>query len=551
MTTDPYLAAADCVAKFCQGKGGLRTLCYNCRANPRIVFPLATKALENWAAVGPVIRRLGITVEREGEPAGGPEGDGEGGGGGEREADTSGGSVDKPTDTPMALLAILLAEVRTGHPLPDKRRRLERKTRAAVRAVKAQLEAVVAMLNAPGEAREGEASAASQAVSHAASQAAGSPPGDFQRQGHFSAKYLRVNRAAGVWADAVLRELRDKHGIPAEADPLLLDFLSVPHAFSSASSIFGLSTFTSGDAIWQTRASGLTVLAVLERIRQVEPEAASRLQLGPRPPGCAEGEAPGRIPPAQVPLLPHTVLDVCAAPGSKTLHAAAYFRSVTANDRAPRRARVLEKRVQEHHLEGRVSVSMRDAFEILGELDGSSCPDKAPAKAKHRYTEPHRHRGSSAAAPPLFDVIIVDPTCSGSGLYFNQDHAMADAVGVARESAGPEAFSRFQTEILWSALLHNAETPASGPRVARKYVVYSTCSVNREEDEDVVEKVTERLRAHYEAHPVPEGQRWRLARALPSWPVRGLGKFGACVRSDATMDTDGFFVALFERQASR
>ena len=48
------------------------------------------------------------------------------------------------------------------------------------------------------------------------------------------------------------------------------------------------------------------------------------------------------------------------------------------------------------------------------------------------------------------------------------------------------------------------------------------------------------------------GGAWRLVRALPSWPTRGLAEAPGgelCVRASAADATHGFFVARFERGA--
>ena len=78
------------------------------------------------------------------------------------------------------------------------------------------------------------------------------------------------------------------------------------------------------------------------------------------------------------------------------------------------------------------------------------------------------------------------------------------------------------------------------PRV--RVVVYSTCSVHREENEDVVGKLLEAT-----------GGAWTLVRCLPAWPTRGLhdtphGEL--CVRAGAEDGTHGFFVARFEKAAA-
>ncbi|KDD72663.1 hypothetical protein H632_c3055p0, partial [Helicosporidium sp. ATCC 50920] len=102
-------------------------------------------------------------------------------------------------------------------------------------------------------------------------------------------------------------------------------------------------------------------------------------------------------------------------------------------------------------------------------------------------------------------------------------------------AARVETLARFQEAALRHALRF--------PRARR--VCYSTCSVHRRENEDVVAAV------------LPEAARdgWRLEPALPRWERRGLSdafpEAEKLLRTDPALDgTDGFFVALFVRELS-
>ena len=95
-----------------------------------------------------------------------------------------------------------------------------------------------------------------------------------------------------------------------------------------------------------------------------------------------------------------------------------------------------------------------------------------------------------------FDLVATDVPCSGEGM-FRKDLQ-------AREEWSPEAVARCaerQREILrdvWPALRPGG------------YLVYSTCTFNREENEDVVQYACEELGA--ELIPIP---------AAPNWPIAG------------------------------
>lgn len=78
-------------------------------------------------------------------------------------------------------------------------------------------------------------------------------------------------------------------------------------------------------------------------------------------------------------------------------------------------------------------------------------------------------------------------------------------------------------------------------RFGARRVVYSTCSIHREEDEEVVKLALDSSEGRY-----------TLVPALPAWPRRGdtsvFAEADRCVRVDPDADgMTGFFVACFER----
>jgi putative methyltransferase len=89
-----------------------------------------------------------------------------------------------------------------------------------------------------------------------------------------------------------------------------------------------------------------------------------------------------------------------------------------------------------------------------------------------------------------------------------------------------------------AALLHALQFPAL------QRLVYSTCSIHQRENEDVVAAVL----------PAASAAGFQLVDPFPAWHRRGLPVFERSellVRTDALQDeTDGFFVAVFERQAA-
>ncbi|XP_063461975.1 28S rRNA (cytosine-C(5))-methyltransferase isoform X3 [Pan paniscus] len=123
--------------------------------------------------------------------------------------------------------------------------------------------------------------------------------------------------------------------------------------------------------------------------------------------------------------------------------------------------------------------------------------------------------------------ILLDPSCSGSGMPSRQ----LEEPGAGTPSpARLHALAGFQQRALCHALTF--------PSLQR--LVYSTCSLCQEENEDVVRDALQQNPGAF-----------RLAPALPAWPHRGLSTFpGAehCLRaSPETTLSGGFFVAVIER----
>lgn len=210
------------------------------------------------------------------------------------------------------------------------------------------------------------------------------------------------------------------------------------------------------------------------------------------------------------------VIDACAAPGNKTTHLATYVQNsegqINAFERDIKRAGILKHMVERAGASS-VTVNVGD------------------------FTQ------SNPADFPEVTGMVVDPSCSGSGIFgraYDEDDK--------EESYSEERLlklSAFQATIVKHAM--------SFPAVRK--VVYSTCSIHAQENERVVidllndDKVKERG--------------WKVAnrsRVIPMWPRRGLveefeGKVefpervaGGCVRAMPKEDGGiGFFAVLFER----
>ncbi|XP_071511463.1 28S rRNA (cytosine-C(5))-methyltransferase-like [Diadema antillarum] len=196
------------------------------------------------------------------------------------------------------------------------------------------------------------------------------------------------------------------------------------------------------------------------------------------------------------------VIDACAAPGNKTSHMASLLRNqgkIFAFDLDVKRLGVMRS---------------------LLDRAGVTCAETI-----------HQDFLTSDPNSPDFshvECIIVDPSCSGSGMANRKDYLVDESIG--GDPGRLHSLQQLQIHILGHAL--------SFPQVKR--VVYSTCSVHREENEEVVNAV------------LRQREGFRLVPALCNeWDHRGSSENDvgpACLRASPQADaTNGFFVALFER----
>lgn len=186
------------------------------------------------------------------------------------------------------------------------------------------------------------------------------------------------------------------------------------------------------------------------------------------------------------------VLDVCAAPGSKTTHLAAL---------APQ-SLIVAGDLHEHRLR------------TLNELAKQQGADNIRGGAVDA-TKPLPFADSS------FDRVLVDAPCSGTGTLRRNPE-----IRWRIEPSDIDELAEKQSKILANA----ATVVRAGGRL-----VYSTCSVEREENEHVVEKF---LTGHED-----------FARALIDVPAELQTKNGAVRTWPHRHNTDGFFIAVLEREA--
>ncbi|XP_013791476.1 probable 28S rRNA (cytosine-C(5))-methyltransferase [Limulus polyphemus] len=193
------------------------------------------------------------------------------------------------------------------------------------------------------------------------------------------------------------------------------------------------------------------------------------------------------------------VLDACAAPGMKTVHLAALMENkgkILAVDMSSERLGTVKEMV---HLAGVTSCETHCA-------DFSSLDPAVEPFSSVEY-------------------ILLDPSCSGSGIVNRLDYGSSETSAPSRI----RKLAWFQKQLLSHSFTF--------PNVKR--IVYSTCSINQEENEEVIKTVLETTKD------------FALEEIIPQWPTRGLPEFdfgSLCVRSYPEENlTNGFFVAAFQR----
>ncbi|XP_078046703.1 nop2/Sun-like domain containing protein 5 [Augochlora pura] len=197
------------------------------------------------------------------------------------------------------------------------------------------------------------------------------------------------------------------------------------------------------------------------------------------------------------------VLDMCAAPGMKSTHLAALLKN--------------------HGTIYAVEVDEERYITLCEQIRITSASCVEPLNMDALTLEGDKYSN--------VDYILVDPTCSSSGM---PDRQLVDG----NKPCPPQRLKQlqaFQAILLRHALLNF-------PNVKR--VVYSTCSVNPEENEEVVDEVLDSTAGAYRLVSIKD-------KYKTNWMNYSSPKYNCsdnCLYADPEVDIcNGFFVAVFER----
>ncbi|MHB9057996.1 MAG: 16S rRNA (cytosine(967)-C(5))-methyltransferase RsmB, partial [Bacillota bacterium] len=210
-----------------------------------------------------------------------------------------------------------------------------------------------------------------------------------------------------------------------------------------------------------------------------------------------QDEAAMLVAPLLDPRPGETLVDACSAPGGKATHLA----ELTGDQ-----ARILAVELAQEKLPQIAENCRRLGLSGVAPVHGDA-------------------RRLPEFAPGPVDGVLVDAPCSGLGVLRRRPDSRW-----RKRPEDPAALAPLQLALLDAA----AKTVAPGGRV-----VYSTCTIARTENEDVV-------RAFLDAHPD-----FRPADLRPLLPVALRDEPGAAAGAlqllPSTHGTDGFFVARFDR----
>lgn len=198
-------------------------------------------------------------------------------------------------------------------------------------------------------------------------------------------------------------------------------------------------------------------------------------------------------------FMPRRVLDLCAAPGGKST----LWRSLlpdgtllVANEPIRQRAQVLAENLTKW---GHPDMVVTQAFpEEFARLGG------------------------------FFDVVAADVPCSGEGMFRKDNVAVEEWSAEAVETCAARQWSIIES--VWPALRQGG------------YLVYSTCTFNRAEDEDMVARICHELGA--ETVPLYIINEWGAATDMTG---RGLYAYHFFPHR---AEGEGFFLALLRKTSS-
>ena len=188
------------------------------------------------------------------------------------------------------------------------------------------------------------------------------------------------------------------------------------------------------------------------------------------------------------------VLDVCSAPGTKTSYLAQLMENqgtIYSIDYSKRRIKIWKNEIRQ--------MGVKIAFPIIADV----C--------------------TSLPIEVLADIIVLDPPCTSTGVFSKQPSS--------KWRITPQSIKKM-AEIQWTMLSYCANKVKSGGSI-----IYSTCSITIEENEEIIEKFLKKYSNFF------------LADIEPKIGLPGLKNLDKCQRFYPNIHkSNGFFIAKLMKQ---
>ena len=241
-------------------------------------------------------------------------------------------------------------------------------------------------------------------------------------------------------------------------------------------------------------------------------------------------------------------IDACAAPGNKTSHLAALVSKQFAASSSDSNSSKQSKKKRKKDNKSKAGIFAFDRSSARVKILRDRLGDIVPGNDEYVEMNPlHQDFLKADGTDDRFksvSSILLDPSCSGSGIVNAPDRLADDGDSKSRI----QSLSNFQLVALKHAM-------TSFPKVDR--IVYSTCSLHEEENEQVVAAALKEVNG--EGSEADDGMLWTLTKpaCLDHWKRRGHVTAGltkeqadCLIRADGLKgdNTNGFFVSYFERK---